>query len=227
MIFHCAADPVYLEKYYELYHTSISHYCSDAEFSLNVLGKPHTGFDTSRLKFFTEEKASLKSIMKRYQVSDERSALGYYAFNRWISLPDTDQPLVVSDVDIAAINRIDTDLVLDLLDQHDVIQVTRRTLDTSGGVLMFILHPSVISDVREFARNYLETTPLTWDLDLGMLRYFQNTCSLAQTLQFREVTKNSNLDSEPAWFIFSKGKQRKHSILTTAWRAAHPNIQIS
>lgn len=226
MIFHCAADPVYLEKYYALYHDSIKHYCPAAEFSLNVLGKAPSSFDKSQLKFFTEEKVSLDSVIQKYQVQDERSALGYYAFNRWISLPDADQPLVVSDVDIAAINRIDTDLITDLLCNHDVIQVTRRTLDTSGGVLMFILHPRVISDVREFARNYLETTPLTWDLDLGMLRHFQNNFSLAQTLQFREVTKNINLNAEPAWFIFSKGKHRKHSILTTAWSSAHPGMAL-
>jgi hypothetical protein len=227
MIFHCAADPVYLEKYYALYHTSISHYCTGAKFSLNVLGKIPAGFTKTQLKVLTEEKTSLKKIARKYQATDERAALGYYAFNRWISLPDTDHPLVVSDVDIAAINRIDTDLIMDLLSHHDVIQVTRRTLDTSGGVLMFILHPRVIADVREFARDYLETMPLTWDLDLGILRHFQNTFSLAQTLQFREVTKNSNLDSEPAWFIFSKGKQRKYSILTTAWTAAHPDIFVS
>jgi hypothetical protein len=91
---------------------------------------------------------------------------------------------------------------------------------------MFILHPRVIADVREFARNYLETTPLTWDLDLGILKHFQNNFSLAKTLQFREVTKNINLDAESAWFIFSKGKQRKHQTLIMAWDSTHTDISI-
>lgn len=226
MIFHCAADPVYLEKYYSLYRTSISHYCAGAEFSLNVLGKTPAGFDTARLKFFTEEKVSLKKIMKKYQVSDERAALGYFAFNRWISLPDTDQPLVVSDVDIAAINKIDTELILNLLKNHEVIQVTRKTLDDSGGVLMFVLRPDVIAATREFARQYLANTPLTWDLDLGMLEYFKTQHSLAQTLKIREVTKNHSLVSESAWFIFSKGKEKKQHILTSSWQRAHPGAPI-
>lgn len=227
MIFHCAADAVYIKQYFPLYYSSIKRYNPDAKFSLNALGTGIPSMSGYRLKVFTQEPFELKAIKKLHGVKQDRDALGFLAFNRWTSLPEVTEPLVVSDVDIAAINPVDSEFVQQTLEEYPVIQVTRITRDTSGGVVMFILHPEIITEVREFARQYLKTTPLTWDLDLGVLNYFQKTYKICQTLNLRAVTKNADLTDDASWFIYSKGKERKHGLLHSAWNAAHPDCPVT
>jgi hypothetical protein len=221
MIFHCAADPDYFKLYYKLYYQSIKHYCNSAEFSLHLVGKKEKSVNDFDIKILSREKISFDEIKKRYSVVTDKDAMGFYAFARWTSLPDVTEPLVVSDVDIAAINSIDSKLVNDILLCHDVIQITRITKDDSGGVVMFILHPDIIAKTRNFAREHLKNSNLTWDLDLGMLKFFLDNYKVYKLLNLREVTKNGNLTDEACWFIYSKGKERKHMTLHTTWKNYH------
>lgn len=211
MIFHNSVDPIYFEKFYPAFLNTFKKYTPDScYFSLNYVGiaTDHLfNFCKQNNISLTVENLTFDDINNYYNVSLDDS-YGYYAINRWCTIPTTDQSVFVSDVDIFAINEIDVDQIKDILTQYDAVNITRvKPNGLHGGMASIVLSEKICYDVKKKSKEILNLNPLRWDLDVLVREYIYKTFKIYEiNNKVLDITKKSHkkeiLDQ---WLILSKG----------------------
>jgi hypothetical protein len=206
MIFHTSADTLYYEKFYNLFSSSIKKHYTDAKLSLNYVEKdkkldiPDT--------IISYDNISINEICKTYRVSD-RSALGYYALSRWLSIPILGDHVAVCDIDLLAINKIDNLIIEQMLNKNQVVNVTRiKPNGQEGGMMIMILHKDICQEIKNYANSLLESTTLEWSTDVKIRNFLYENYSVGNILNMHQLTKRtdySQRDKIKDWFVFSKG----------------------
>lgn len=211
MIFHTACDPLYYKKFFSIYQTSIEKNFKNPKFSLNYISD--TTIDANNIFNLTYDKITISQIEKRFN-TEGRNSLGYYAIARFLSLPDLNDHVIVSDVDIATINKIDEELILDLLKKYKVINITRKKPNgLEGGMAIMVIHKDICKDVASYANEVIKTMPLKWNTDVNVKKFLLNNYKNTSLLKMHDISKNNNIDNIDAWFVFSKIGQLKESKL--------------
>lgn len=203
MIFHTAADIHYYNYFYKFYKTTISHFYPNAELSLHYMAEDIL-VDTD-VKHFSAENTNINKIQEKYN-ADERSALGYYCLARWLFLPEVDDNIVVSDVDIIAIKSIDQQRFDNLFEEYQVINITRtKKGGTEGGMAMIAVRSDVIKPVKLFSNNLLNSNKLQWALDVEVRTFLYENFKTIEIPEMHVLGKKTNVDNTDRSFAIRKG----------------------
>ena len=217
MIFHTATDPIYYNTFYHFYSHTIKKFYPNCELSLHYVGLDLPQNDN--INFITNTHITFEDIKNTYE-SDNSNAKGFYALARWFSIPETEQNVVVSDVDIIAIKKINQEKINDLFKTNHAINITRTKKDgTEGGMAMLILRNDIIADINKVALSVLKNK-LQWDSDVQVRTHIYNNYNVAQIPEMHVFGKRSNyttFDNTHRSFAIRKGNiQRKVISLQTA-----------
>lgn len=215
MIFHTATDPVYYKNFYYSFRTSIEKYFLNPKFSLRFVGEDNIDLDNTLL---TIDKTSFEDIKTRFNATDKH-AKGYYALSRWLSIPIEDEHVVVCDADVLAVNTIDKELILNLLDRFQVINVTRLKKDgRPGGMMIMILHKDICQQVRNYSNSLLDKEEIEWATDVNVRTFLYRNFSLCEILQMEDISKVKDFSKTDKWFIFSKIRKTREAKIQQAFK---------
>lgn len=217
MIFHTATDPIYYNKFYNLYSKTIKKFYPQSDLSLHFVGSPVP--TKSYINFISNSNLSFEKIKKIYKCDTEQ-AKGFYALARWFSIPETQQDVVVSDADIIAIKTINEQRIKDLFSNHQVINITRvKKNGSEGGMAMMILRHDIIPNINQVALSVLNNQ-LQWDSDVQVRTHIYNNYNVAEIPEMHVFGKRSNyktLDNTERSFAIYKGRlHRKIAALEQA-----------
>lgn len=218
MIFHTVCDPVYFDRFYKDFYSSIVENSEDAELSLHYVGKPSknfTEFITDSSLHYSTEPTTLEDLkIKYYETSDIGNLLGFYPLARWYSIPIMDKDVCVCDVDILAINKIDLEYLKKLLEEHDVVNITRtKPSGEQGGMMLMCLSKRILKSVIEFAKKVSdEGIRIGIAEDVRVRSYIYNNFKIFELSgKMLDVTK-PKIEDSGEWFIYSKGGQGENSL---------------
>lgn len=202
MIFHTAADPIYYDRFYNDFRNSIIANYHDTKFSLRTVGNFN---QTPVADFITNDSITLEEIEKQYSC-DGRNAKGYYCMSRWISIPNENSHVCVSDIDVIAINTIDHELIEDKLEKHKAINLTRIKTKSGkeGGMMVFFLHRAICKEIRDYANHVLRKNDLNWATDVDIRNFIYNNYEVLNLLKMQEISKSKSAKIIDPWFVFSK-----------------------
>lgn len=193
MIFHTAADKTYYDYFYKFYKKSIKHFYPTCELSIHYMGE-NLLIDPD-VKYISCENTNIAKIKEACKV-DEQSALGYYCLSRWLFLPEVDDNILVSDVDIIAIKKISHDKFESLFQEYQVINITRRKKGgTEGGMAMIAIRSDVIKLVKTFAHNLLKEKSLHWALDVEVRTFLYENFKTVEIPEMHVLGKQSNFEN--------------------------------
>lgn len=211
MIFHTSTDPIYFEKFYpSFFKTFKKHSGPSSQFSLSYIGNPTEylfSFCRDNNIQLTIENKTLDDIVDNFKKSLD-DCYGYYAINRWCTIPNFNQPVFVSDVDVFAINDIDINSIKDILNDYDVVNITRlKPNGTHGGMANIVLSEKICNEVAEVSKKILESNSIKWDLDVLVKEYIYKTFKIYEiNNKVLDITKKSyKRESLDHWLILSKG----------------------
>lgn len=206
MIFHTAADLVYYNNFYELYNSTIKKFYPDDTFSLYYLG--NTLPNNTNISYVTQEKITSAEIESTYKVTD-RNTKGYYALSRWWSMPVANEHVVVSDVDVVALNTISKEKIDNIFKTYEAINITRTKKNgQEGGMAMLILRKDIVDDVNNNAKYVLKNIPLSWSSDVNVRGFIYknfNVYSLPEMHVFKKRSDYTTFDSTTKSFGIFKG----------------------
>lgn len=218
MIFHTAADKNYYDYFYKFYKKSIKNFYPTCELSIHYMGE--NLLIDSDVRYISYENTNTEKIKEAYKV-DEKSALGYYCLSRWLFLPEVDDNIVVSDVDIIAIKKIAHDRFESLFREYQVINITRKKKGgTEGGMAMIAIRSDIIESVKIFARDLLKEKTLHWALDVEVRTFLYENFKTVGIPEMHVLGKRSNFenyDNTDRSFAIRKGNiEAKIHTLTPA-----------
>jgi hypothetical protein len=203
MIFHCSSDRVYYEHFFKNFVYSIKKNYSNSKISYNFVGTDlPNNIETDILQNDTK---SWDEIKTQYKASD-REAKGYYALSRWLSIPIQNEHVAVCDIDVLAVNKIDKELIDNLLQTYQVINLTRIKPKSSkeGGMMIMILHKDICATIKKFSNSLLIDNKLQWMTDVMVRTFLYENYKVKDLLQMEDISKKENLNSIDKWFVFSK-----------------------
>jgi hypothetical protein len=218
MIFHTTCDELYYFRFYENFWKSIKDLHPEAKFSLNYVGLKNTeviDFCKKHQIILSIEETTLSDLKKKFINNSDNDVLGYYPLCRWKSIPLTDENIIVCDVDILAIGKMDIPLINNLLEHYQAVNITRiKPNGSTGGMMLIAISKNYTELVRSMASNHDQS--------------LTNTISIAEDVNVRHFIYENlsvyNLDgkmldlSKPKyhyngeWFAYSKGGQGEDSI---------------
>jgi hypothetical protein len=206
MIFHTSADKKFYSAFFIHFSDSISRNCENKKISLNFVG-PEVP-QNSRADMFSQNHKTLEDIEKEYHTTD-RDSLGYYALSRWLSIPIINEHVIVCDIDIIAINKINFQVLEENLIDHPVINITRKKPNGhEGGMMIMVLRKDICLAVKEYAQKILIEKPLSWSRDVDVRSMLYERYSVKNILNMYQITKRTtedDLKNAKEWFAFSKG----------------------
>lgn len=218
MIFHTVCDPIYFERFYESFYFSIIRNCKIPKLSLHYIGSPTEAFQEfikSNFLHYSTESTTLEDLKsKYYQTQDVGNLLGFYPLARWYSIPLLNDDVCVCDVDILAINEIDTKYVSQLLEDSDVVNITRtKPNGEQGGMMLMCLSKRILKSVINFASEVAdEGERIGIAEDVRVRSYIYDNFKIVELPgKMLDVTKPKSNDNGE-WFIYSKGGQGENSI---------------
>lgn len=202
MIFHTAADPIYYNRFYDNFQNSIKANYPNPKFSIRLIGKTD---QTCNADLITTDSITFEEIKKRYRC-DDRSAKGYYCISRWLSIPIKNEHVCVSDVDVIAVNKIDSEFIEDHLNRHKIINLTRikNKGGKEGGMMIFFLHKDVCNEIKNYSLSVLEDDNLTWATDVKIRTFLYENYNVYNLLKMQEISKSKSAKIDNPWFVFSK-----------------------
>jgi hypothetical protein len=218
MIFHTTCDELYFYRFYESFWRSIKENNPVANFSLNYVGSKNAEileFCKNNNIILSTEEITLVELKNKFNLSTDNDVLGYYSLCRWKSIPVVDENVIVCDVDILAINKIDIDLVDELLNKHQVVNITRiKPNGLPGGMMSIVLSKTVTGAVKKMANDHCQL--LTNSIAIGEDVYVRDF--IYQNLNVYELNGKVLDLSKPKykineeWFVFAKGGQGENSV---------------
>lgn len=218
MIFHTVCDPVYFDRFYKDFYSSIVKNSEDAELSLHYVGKTSknfTEFITDSSLHYSTEPTTLEDLkIKYHETTDIGNLLGFYPLARWYSIPIIDKDVCVCDVDILAINKIDSRYLKKLLEEHDVVNITRtKPSGEQGGMMLMCLSKRILKSIVEFANAVSkEGVRIGIAEDVRIRSYIYNNFKIFELSgKMLDVTK-PKIEDSGEWFIYSKGGQGENSL---------------
>ena len=218
MVFHTTCDELYFYRFYENFWKSIRKYNPEADFSLNYVGSKNDkiiNFCKENKIILSIEETTLKDLEQKFTRSVYRDILGYYPLCRWKSIPLVDETVIVCDVDMLAIGKIDIGFIEELLKKYQAVNITRIKPDgTHGGTLLIALSTQSMISVKLMAEAYSQS--LTDEIFIGEDLDVRNF--IYESLDVYHLN-NKVLDlSKPKysyngeWFVFAKGGRGEHSL---------------
>jgi hypothetical protein len=207
MIFHTAADSVYYKSFYDYYSYSIKKYFNNSKLSLHFIGNSTPV--NPLINYSTNHNISFDKIKEKYNV-DDINAKGFYALSRWLSIPNKNNNVVVSDVDIIALKYLPENNINNLLENYEVINITRTKKNGSeGGMAMMIIRQDVINEINKKAKDVLNNHKLQWDSDVQVRSFIYNNYNVAHLPEMHVFGKKSNyknFDNTKRSFAICKGR---------------------
>lgn len=173
MIFHTAAEENYYNYFFKNWHKSIKKiYKPCPAFSLRFVG-PTDNCDvkeycTNNGIILDVDPITLDEIQEKYKVSAE-NAKGYYAVSRWISLPELDDHVCMTDIDLVQLHPLDYDLN-EKINHNNFISISRKKVNHSNKMMFLGFNKDFISKVKELSFYTLNKKKLRWDLDTEILK---------------------------------------------------------
>ena len=208
MIFHTSADKTYYEYFYEMYYTQVKKFYPNPVCSFNYVGTDKQVSDFANIDIITLDLLSENDFSNKFPFANIK---GYYALSRWLSIPVKNEDVLVSDIDVLTINEIDKTLVDSLLQQHQVINITRmKPNGQEGGMMVMILRKDICEEVRKFANSLLSTETIGWATDVLVGDFLYKNYNVKNLLKMHSVQKNQNLEGITDWFIFCKSSKFHH-----------------
>jgi hypothetical protein len=203
MIFHCSSDRVYYEHFFKNFVYSIKKNYLNPKISYNFVGTDLP--DNIVTDYFQNDKKNWNEIKTLYKATD-REAKGYYALSRWLSIPEENDHVAVCDIDVLAVNKIDKELIDNLLQTYQVINLTRIKPKSSkeGGMMIMILHKDICATIKKFSNSLLIDNKLQWMTDVMVRTFLYENYKVKDLLQMEDISKKENLNSIDKWFVFSK-----------------------
>jgi len=161
MIFHTTCDELYFDRFYENFWKSIKSFNAEASFSLNYVGpKNHKIIDFCQKNqiILSTEEITLSELQEKFCKNTDNDVLGYYPLCRWKSIPIADENIVVCDVDILAISKIDIELIDSLLEKYNAVNITRvKPNGNVGGMMLIAISKNHIESVRAMAFDHCQS----------------------------------------------------------------------
>lgn len=202
MIFHTSADKIYFDNFFTSFVTSVKEQNPNSKFSFNFVGTEN--IDVDKNINYTVAPISFYDLKKQYQ-TDDRNTRGYYALSRWLTIPNSNDHVAVCDIDILAVNPIDTALILETFNNHEVINITRiKPNGAEGGMMVMFLRKDICAEVCNFSNSLQKNLDLEWDTDVRVRSFLYNNFKVKNLLQMKQLSKKSN-DFSNCWFVFAKG----------------------
>jgi hypothetical protein len=206
MIFHTSADKIYFDNFFTPFVNSIKKYYPTPAISFNFVGTEQV--DIGKNVYYDTIPLSFLDLKQKYQ-KDDRDTKGYYALSRWLTIPVLDDHVAVCDIDVLAVNPIDTQLILNLLNTYEVINITRtKPNGEEGGMMIMILRKDICKTVKDYSTSLLNNLNLKWDTDVNVRSFLYNNFKVKNLLQMKQLSKKSS-DFSNCWFAFAKGNTEK------------------
>lgn len=205
MIVHSSADKKFYEAFYEMFYKSIRTNQDDLKLSFNYIGHDFNDLDLNLTNINTCTEISFQEIKEKYKVTDDRTATGFYALNRWTTIPvEENQDVCVCDIDLLMVNPISQEICKDVFKTNEAINITRiKPNGKEGGMMVMILRHDICQMVRDYAIDTLRNNPLRWDLDVEVRTFIYSNFNVQNILKMQNVTKKPYRTSDD-WFVFSK-----------------------
>jgi hypothetical protein len=217
MIFHTVCDPIYFKRFYNDFLQSLTANYQDVNLSLYFVGPEDQEVVTycqNNNVIYSSEATTLKDLKDRFPNNEEKDILGYYPLSRWFSIPNIGQNVCVCDVDLLAINKVDHELLDNLLLENDVVNITRtKPNGETGGMMLMVLSSRILSRVNEFAKSVEHgSTSIGIAEDVKVRTFiYENFKIYELNGKMLDVSKPQDTD-HGEWFVFSKGGQGEDSI---------------
>lgn len=212
MIFHTASDELYYSNFYDYYYKSIKLFYPECLFSLNFVGLDISKVKKENINFLLHDNIDKDQIQKKFN-TEGRNTLGYYALSRWNSIPERNEHVVVSDVDVVAVKSLSKNYIDEIFKNHEVINITRRKPNgLEGGMAMMIIRKDIISKINEKANQVLSNPTLAWDSDVQVRTFIYKNFKVKEIPEMHVMGKKSNfktLDDTIRSFVIYKGDRLK------------------
>jgi len=183
MIFHTAAEQVYFDLFFSNWHLSIKKFWPGAKFSLRFIGPKSESVDkycsdndiliTHDPITFDEINANFNMIELPEKDKRPKACYGYYALSRWLSMPELDENVGLTDVDVVAIRKPDMLKIDKIFSQYQQYRLPRVFVDKTRPKNMMVnfFRKDVVRTVNQVATDILRSKRLMWCSDLGVMDY--------------------------------------------------------
>jgi len=214
MIFHSSAELDFFNHFYKNFYSSVKFFHPYDKLSFNFVGDDSDHCNPILTDINTHDKIDIESIKNKFNASNNRSAYGYYALSRWLSIPLLDDHVCVCDIDLLMCNTIPNEFYENILNKHEVINITRKKPNGGeGGMMAMILRNDICNDVKNYSNIVLQEKQLKWDLDVDVRQFLYKEFNVFNILKMQDISKKQYQKTDD-WFVFSK-LDEKNKLNTT------------
>lgn len=189
MIFHTAAEKVYYNAFFKMWHRNIDKHVPNAKFSLKFVGDTSS---TDVVSFCKDKNIDLildcttiDTLIEKYR--SLIVARGYYPMARWNSIPIKDEHVCVTDVDVIMLKNDIADMEL-LFEENDFISVARGR----KRLMVNYIHKDACAAVLEHSKSLMDSDKFRWDLDLDVMSWMLENLRGANLNQLAKFDSTSN-----------------------------------
>lgn len=197
MIYHTAAEINYYNAFFMYWYESILKHSPNAKISLKFVGSvPDNVLEfcqTNNISLIVDD-ISFEDLVKKYGKPEK--AKGYYPMSRWNSIPNVDDHVCVTDIDVVML-RNEEDLILDLFQENEFVSISRDKKVKINPMMVNYLRKDICKIIKEISLSFMDSKDFKWDIDLEVMSFMKKNFTHKLLHKLGKFDVNSNLYPTP------------------------------